>query len=261
MNKFKNEINKVEVDEFGRVNALLVLNKREGITSHDLVDEVRKKLGTRRVGHAGALDPFATGLMLILVGKYTKLSDELMNHDKEYTARILFGVSTTTQDPEGEVTEKKEAILNKEQILEALKKFDGGYEQYVPVFSSVKVNGEKLRKLARKAKSFKIHEGEIKKVLFEMNDKTIEVEIPKKAVVIENIELIETGKHEDHMYADVSMKVSKGTYVRQFAEDLGRELNLPAMLLNLERTKIGELSLQDATDLDALPSLKPETSK
>lgn len=135
----KELLNKIEIDEFNRPNGLLAINKPAGITSHDVVDQVRKKFKTKRVGHAGALDPFATGVLLILVGTFTKLSEKLILENKEYKARILFGVSTDTQDPEGKVLKTQMVKLESKDIETTLKSFEGGYEQYVPIFSSVKV--------------------------------------------------------------------------------------------------------------------------
>lgn len=265
MNNIKNFLNKIEIDEFNRVNAVLALNKREGITSHDLVDKVRKKLNTRKVGHAGALDPFATGVMLILVGKFTKLSEKLISSEKEYKARILFGISTKTQDPEGEIKEKKNVEITEDDVLGALKSFEGGYEQYVPVFSSVKVDGKKLRKMARKAKDFYVEEkaGQ-RNVVFEMISENLIVNLPKRKVLMKDINLKGFGKlklsdyefakdlKDEYTYCDISVTVSKGTYIRQFAEDLGEKLHIPAMLLELERTKVGDVELKDCIDLDAL---------
>ena len=261
----KDILNKIEIDEFGRPNGIIAVNKPAGVTSHDIVDLVRKKLKTRRVGHAGALDPFATGVLLILVGKFTKLSEKLILEDKEYKARILFGISTDTQDPEGKITKIQEVKLDNKKITAALKSFEGGYEQYVPVFSSVKVDGNKLRKLARSAESFEItnHENS-KNVTFKMPGKDVEVEIPRKSVEITGITISETGrlnsndlpfkidKVQKFPYAEVVMKVSKGTYIRQFAEDVGEKLGIPSMLLSLVRTKVGQVDIKDSIAVEDL---------
>ena len=238
-------LNKVSIDEFGRVNGILVLNKPTGITSHDLVDIVRKKLETRKVGHAGALDPFASGLMLILVGKYTKQSDYLTKLDKEYKFRLLLGVSTDTQDTEGKVTQTEATDISKSDIKKAVKTFKGGYEQLVPIFSSVKVGGKKLRELARKAKSFKINPGsdpgqESKRIaVFKFDHGDKEVEIPRKSVKISKIKVLDVGKIKSSelefyegedlsfTYVDIVATVSKGTYIRQLAEDIGGGVECP----------------------------------
>src|SRR5690606_2631044 len=135
---------------------ILLVNKPVGKTSHDIVYEQRKELQTRKIGHAGALDPYASGLLIILVGKATKLSDSFLNLDKTYEADILFGVETDSGDLEGKVINIKDKISNiKNTDLQiALNKFSPSYMQYVPVYSSVNVDGKKLRKLAREYDSF-----------------------------------------------------------------------------------------------------------
>ncbi len=263
--EIKSLLNKISKDELGRVQAVLAINKPAGMTSHDVVNIIRKKLGTRKVGHAGALDPFATGLLFILVGRYTKLSDKLILAKKEYIGRFIFGLATETQDTEGKIMELKSVKISKKDIEDALKSFQNGYEQYVSIFSSVKVGGKKLREVARKAKSFSTKEEEGKKIaVFEMNDKTVEIEVPRKHIDIHNIELIEVknitsddldfrvDEKKDLVYADIKMEVSKGTYIRQFAEDLGEKLGVPAMLASLTRTKIEDISLDDAKNVDEI---------
>ncbi|MBN1915609.1 tRNA pseudouridine(55) synthase TruB [Candidatus Dojkabacteria bacterium] len=271
MINIKSFLNKIEIDEFNRVNVVLAINKRKGITSHDLVDEVRQKLNTRKVGHAGALDPFATGVMLILVGKFTRLSNELVSSEKEYKARILFGISTNTQDSEGEITQRKDIQVTEREVIKALKSFEGGYEQYVPVFSSVKIDGNKLRKMARRALSFTIEENKGQKsVVFKMAEGDIEVNLPKKKVEIKKLELKSFGKQklsgyefaknltDEYLYCEINAAVSKGTYMRQFAEDLGEKLEIPGMLLELERRRVGEIGLSDCISLEKLTFDKPD---
>lgn len=271
------ELNKIETDEFRRTSAVLAINKRVGETSHDVVDQVRKKLRTRKVGHAGALDPFATGVLIILVGKYTKLSQQLMKADKEYSCKILLGISTDTQDPEGEIEDLKSKIkdYNKEEVEENLKKFEKGYEQRVPVFSSVKVEGKKLRELARKSESFKIDEKDNVTFVFS-DERKVVVKLPKRKVEFTRFEItdlnsVTVSKLSDDLKNKVSefstknsidnrqltivnliVGCSKGTYIRQLAEDIGKELGVPAMLLELERTKVGEVSLSDCVKVEDL---------
>lgn len=148
-------LNQIETDEFNRTSAILAINNPKDLTSHDIVNEVRRKLRTRKVGHAGALDPFATGVLIILVGKHTKHSDFFLNAGKEYRCKVLFGVSTSTQDPEGKVIKIVDKDIEVEgvkvQLESKIEKFKFGYMQRVPVFSSVKVNGQKLRQIARQA--------------------------------------------------------------------------------------------------------------
>lgn len=264
------ELNKIDRDQFGRVNGILALKKPAGITSHDLVDIVRKKLNTRKVGHTGTLDPFATGLMILLVGSATKLTNQLVAEDKKYRFDILFGVSTDTQDPEGQVLRAVNVTeLPEEKIRTAIQEFVGEQEQTAPVYSSIKIDGRRLRELARSCETFDKKDTTVD---FHFTDGTTRtVELPKREITIHNIELntvdsisIEdipvknipvqkpTTKPETFQIANVTAHVSKGTYIRQLAEDVGRALELPAMLISLERTAIGEVSLDDIIDLDDL---------
>lgn len=266
------EINKTYTDDFGRVSGIFAVDKPVGKTSHDMVYEYRKKLGTKKVGHAGALDPFASGLLIILAGRATKLSDEFLNLDKEYRAEILLGISTDSGDPEGKLTSVatlEEAkflreTISEEMVNNALKEFQPSYNQFVPVYSSVKVDGEKLRRLARSFEYFKIKEfsDNAKVVQFFQNDELKkEVNLPQKEVKIYEIELLsltsknyEINEEENGIKScikidlpllKVRVKCSKGTYIRQLAEDIGVKLRTPAMLVNLKRTSVGDISLKN----------------
>lgn len=274
------EINKIERDEFGRPSGILLLNKKKWITSHDLVDEVRKKFETRKVGHAGTLDPFATGLVIILVGKATKQSVDFLTLGKEYNATVLFGVSTNTGDVEGEIQNVSSSLnLSKDQLEDAIKSLEPSYIQYVPVFSSVKIQGKKLRKLAHAAKRFEIRDwksqdGEDgKEVIFYNEDGTVrdKINLPKKLVTIKtkvnSIRKVEARELKSYFHssnsknysklkqgndfyiADITVDCSKGTYIRQLAVDIGEKLGIPSMLLELERTRIGEYTSRSAVEL------------
>ncbi|MBD3363424.1 hypothetical protein GF362_06935 [Candidatus Dojkabacteria bacterium] len=259
-------INKVNKDKYGRVTAFLALNKPVGITSHDLVDMVRKKLGTRRVGHVGALDPAASGVMLILVGrKFTKLSNDLMKLDKSYRVQILFGISTDTLDVEGRVVNKTDTDnFDFDKVKNILKKFEGGYEQYVPVYSSVKVGGKKLRVLARQSERFEFFDKNEKTYarFFDSEDREkCVVEIPTRDVKIENIVYLGQEKQKapeslkvkgEFPVVEIEFDCSKGTYVRQFAFDVAEKVGQAGMLVNLVRTRIGQIGLDDCIELDEL---------
>lgn len=279
------QLNKIEKDEFGRISGILILNKPAGITSHDLVDQVRKKLGVRRVGHAGALDPFATGVMIILVGKATKLSQELLNLDKEYEFEVLLGISTDTQDTEGKILKvEPPPQIAKGKILESISKFKGTYKQTVPIFSSIQKDGIRLRELARASVSiakFKKDSTTYAKFVIDknsylfqklarkkkMNEKAdLTVKLPKRPVDILGITIrdIKAKDGEDLKLKDkridpkqkflilkLQMQVSKGTYIRQLAEDIGERLGgIPAMLYSLERTSVGKISKEDTCSLE-----------
>lgn len=271
------ELNKVKIDKFGSVSAFLALNKPIGITSHDLVDQVRKKLKTKKVGHAGALDPFASGVMLILVGKkYTRLADDLINLSKAYKAGVLFGITTDTLDVEGKVikTQSTENI-NFSDIKKAFKSFEGNYDQFVPVYSLVKVEGNKLRVLARQSESYEFFAKDGQKFIrFIMPNKNVELPLPYKNVKITDCNYIEDGfkevidldflKNEFNIeneelkglnklpYCDIEFGCSKGTYVRQFAYDLAQEIDQIAMLYKLTRTRVGDVTIADCMDIEDL---------
>ncbi|MFC1780138.1 hypothetical protein ACFLY9_00375 [Patescibacteria group bacterium] len=284
------KLNKIIKDEFGRISGILALNKPSGITSHDLVDKVRNKFNIRRVGHAGALDPFATGVMLILVGKATKLSQKLLILDKEYEFDILFGISTDTQDPEGriQISNNKLQInynyqITKPKLLKVLDSFKDEYYQQMPIYSSIKIDGTRLREYARASKDIeKITKNDKSFAIFildtnsrvykrlkrrkKLRSTKIEIEIPKRKTDIKDIKLLKLNtidsqklkfindkivKNQEFQIAKIRARVSKGTYIRQLAEDIGRELgNIPAMLYTLERTKIGKITINNTVDLE-----------
>jgi tRNA pseudouridine55 synthase len=267
-------LNEIKRDEFGRPHGILLVNKPVGITSHDLVDQARRKFNTRKVGHAGALDPFASGLIILLIGKATTYANEMIGLDKTYNSRFVLGIDTDSGDIEGNILNFEKFNLNVGDVETELQSFEGGYEQYVPVYSSVKVNGKKLRKLARKYSNFEIVDyGDKKVVEFFKDNKLIEkLDLPKRFVNIYEIELCSSGSYnsvEDIFskyttdskvkqlekilpinYIDVKFSCSKGTYVRQFAKDLADKLGTFGMVNILERTRIGDYLLNMAVDLD-----------
>lgn len=285
--------NDLHFDDFGRCHGVLVIDKPAGIGSHDVVYHVRRTLGTRQVGHAGALDPFATGAIIILVGKATKLSDHYLNHDKEYLAEILLGVKTDSGDIEGKILEQIEADRLKNMDLGDLKKsietslpqFMPEYEQFVPVYSSIKVDGDKLRVLARKFADFKIRNTETERIVdFIGTDDAVKksVKLPKHLCQISELELTElvTRNISDSEFyqerkeslvsaefpvATVQVACSKGTYIRTLAEDIGAAQAeapvgvgpLPAMLVGLRRTRVGEFDVANSLTLEELKSKYP----
>lgn len=271
-------INKIERDLYGRVSAVLLINKPVGITSHDVVDGVRRALQTRRVGHAGALDPFADGLLIVLVGKYTQYTEALIAQDKSYFAEVVFGLQTTTQDPEGDIIDQKpveisdlpELPILQEQLQKA---FMPKYEQSVPLFSSVKLKGEKLRVLARSAQEFEyLPDGKMKLNFANpfKYDGTVAtshiITLPRKEVKISALELASLEAETEtkivgqpiagkFVSLKLSVSCSKGTYIRQLAEDIGQQLELPAFLTNLRRTSIASFSLAQAVSIEEVAAL------
>jgi tRNA pseudouridine55 synthase len=219
------------------LEGVLLIDKPEGLTSHDVVDRVRHKLKMKRVGHAGTLDPNATGLLIILVGKATKLSQFLMGLDKSYEGVIQLGVRTTTQDAEGDVvSERPVPDLTEAQVLEAMKAFEGDQYQTPPMFSAKKQDGVPLYKLARKGKT---------------------VEREPRFIHISSFKLDAWKSPE----IEFSLVCSKGTYVRTVADDLGEKLGCGAFLKELRRTDIERFRIEDSIELEAFEELSLEEIK
>ena len=207
--------------ELGDAFALLI-NKEEAWTSFDVVNKLRYFLKIKKVGHAGTLDPFASGLLIIGVGKGTKALEEFSGLTKCYHAVIRFGVETDTLDRTGKIiAERSVADLTSEKIEEAVGKLKGEVEQIPPMYSAKKVNGKRLYKLARKNQ---------------------EVERKPIKVIINRADIIEWNKPVLKM----DMEVSKGTYIRSYADDLGKMLGCGAHLEDLTRTAIGPYKLEDS---------------
>lgn len=203
------------------MNGIILLNKPQGITSRDLVNQVSKKLVIKKVGHAGTLDPLATGLMIIGIGKGTKILDLLTLDKKEYIATVKMGISTDTFDITGNIIEKKDNFfINENIIVEALNHFVGKYYQTVPKYSAVKVNGKRLYNYARSNEN---------------------VELPKREVEIFEIELLTFDINNNEF--NFKVLVSKGTYIRSLINDIGKYLNIPFAMKKLIRTKSGKFSL------------------
>jgi tRNA pseudouridine55 synthase len=210
----------------GDIVGVLLIDKPSGMTSHDVVDRIRRKLHMKRVGHAGTLDPNATGLMILLLGKATKLSQYLMGLDKIYEGTGVFGRSTTTQDGEGEtLKEGPVPELSEEQLRAAMAEFEGDQYQMPPMFSAKKVGGVALYKLARKGK---------------------EVEREPRVIRIKSLSLDRWESPE----FDFTVDCSKGTYVRTLVNDLGEKLECGAFLKELRRTEIGKFAIEDSLELE-----------
>ena len=210
-------------------NLFGVLNiyKPAGMTSHDVVAVLRKKLGIKQIGHTGTLDPFAEGVLPICAGKATRLI-EYFNDEKEYLATVQFGASTTTYDIEGEKFSVSDKKITKQELIENIKFFDGEIEQIPPIYSAIKVKGKKLYEYARKGEDVKIE--------------------PRK-VVIEQIEL--KNFDEELQQAQILIKCSKGTYIRSIANDLGNRLGVGGYLTKLIRTQAGNFRMENSVQLSA----------
>lgn len=232
------ESRKLQVDEEG----ILLVDKPAGISSFGVVARVRRKLSEQagmievkgkdgvvrqkrkkvKVGHTGTLDPFATGLLILLVGKATKRANEFLKKDKEYVATIRLGYTSSTGDPEGEITKCEVGeVPTMEEVERAVYSFVGKIEQRVPNFSAVKINGQRAYKLARAGK---------------------EVEMPRRKVQIYELEILRYEWPE----LVIRCKVSSGTYIRALGENIGGKLGTGAYLTALRRTQVGEYRVEDA---------------
>ncbi|MCX6364632.1 MAG: tRNA pseudouridine(55) synthase TruB [Actinobacteria bacterium] len=209
------------------LDGVLLIDKPEGLTSHDVVARVRRQLrpSVKKVGHAGTLDPFATGLLVVLVGRATKLARFFVDLPKEYECTLRFGVRSATGDLTGDLSETN-ATTTREAVEAVLPDFLGVVSQQVPMTSAVKVDGERLYK--------KAHRGEV-------------VETPVKHVRIEAIDVLDFDDAAQSMRCRVAC--SKGTYVRQLAIDIGEAVGAGAHLVQLARTATGDLRLEDAQTL------------
>ena len=213
---------------FGFIN----LNKPDGFTSHDCVAKLRKLLDTKKVGHGGTLDPSATGVLPIAVGKATRLL-QFLPEPKAYRARIRLGVVTTTDDLEGEIIRTADTVdIEPPQITNALNNFVGTIEQVPPIYSAIKKNGKKLYDLARKGE---------------------EVEIEPRTVTISKIELIDIQRGEFYEL-EVDVECSPGTYIRAIARDLGETLGVGGTLANLIRTQSCGMHLVDSITFEEIES-------
>jgi len=210
------------------MTGIIVVNKPDGMTSHDVVADARKKFKMRRIGHAGTLDPLATGVLVLLLGKATKLFSQFADFDKAYRATLVLGTATTSADIQGEIIRQLPyKHITRESIEKTLKNFCGDTEQVPPMVSAVKIKGRKLYQLARKG---------------------IEVERRPRPIRIDCLKIEAFNPPEVKFY----LECSKGTYVRQLAEDVGKILGCGACISQIERIKVGSFSIEDAVNLKDL---------
>ena len=203
------------------IKGLLLVNKDVGETSFNLVRKLRKRLGVKRIGHAGTLDPFATGLMVMLIDReYTKRSDSFLNDEKEYIATAKLGISTDSYDCDGVETSNSKIIPSLQEIEAVIASFQGIIEQTPPMFSAKKINGQKLYKLAREGK--------------EIERKPVKINVSTKIL--------------EYNYPNLKFQVtcSKGTYIRSIAHDIGQILGCGAHLITLCRIRCGHFLIQDS---------------
>ena len=208
------------------INGIVNIYKEKGYTSHDVVAVLRKVVGQKKIGHTGTLDPDATGVLPVCLGRATKVCELLTDHDKTYEALLLLGKTTDTQDISGEVLEERDpGDLTEEEVRSCIESFIGEYDQIPPMYSALKVNGKKLYELAREGKT---------------------VERKSRRVQIHGIRILEMNLPHVRMKVDCS----KGTYIRTLCHDIGEKLQVGGCMEELERTKVGRFLKEDAVTLD-----------
>ena len=217
---------------------ILPIYKQRGITSHDVVFKARKILKMKKIGHAGTLDPEVDGVLLLLLGGATKVSDYAMDLGKSYRAEVCLGIKTTTEDLTGEVLEESNIDdIDIDKIKDILQTLIGEIEQTPPIYSAVKVKGKKLYEYAHAGK--------------------FDVEIPSRKVNIYDVEFIEGSDYykDNKFYFSINISCGKGTYVRTIATDIGKKLNLPSTMSRLTRTRSGKIELDNCLTLSEVEQL------
>ena len=210
------------------LEGVLVVDKPGGMTSHDVVNRIRRVAGTRRVGHAGTLDPLATGVLLVCVGRATRLVEYLVGQSKTYVTTVRLGQVTNTYDAGGEVVQERPVShITSTQIIQALAQFRGTIQQKPPIYSAIKKDGQPLYKLARQGK---------------------DVVVPLREVMIYDLSLLAVDLPE----IELEMTVSSGMYVRSLAHDLGEVLGCGGHVATLRRTAVGDFLVKNAVALDTL---------
>ena len=212
------------------MEGIIVVNKTKGITSFDVIRKLKKILKTKKIGHTGTLDPLATGVMLVCVGKATKLASDLEAKNKIYIADFDIGYATDTYDVEGKKIAENIIEVSKENLEQSIKKFIGNIKQVPPMYSAIKIDGNKLYHLARKG---------------------IEVERPKRDVTIEYINLLDFKNNK----AKIETEVSKGCYIRSLIYDIGQDLGTYATMTSLQRKQVGEYSLENSYSLEQIEEM------
>lgn len=215
---------------------ILVIDKPFSLTSHDVVDEIRRLSGTRKVGHCGTLDPIGTGVLVIMVGRATKLAEYLKVDPKEYEVEMVLGVETDTYDITGKVVLEKRCTAKDDEIRKVLEKYIGTFFQVPPMVSAKKVQGVPLYKLARRG---------------------VEVERPPKEVTVYELKVLDILRN-DKIKVKFKISCSKGTYIRSICHDAGNDISCGAALSGLVRTKSGLFTIEEARSLDELEILSKE---
>ena len=221
------------------MNGIVIVNKPAGYTSRDVVNKLSKIFNTKKIGHTGTLDPIAQGVLVVVIGKYTKLCEDLTQTYKEYIATFKLGILTDTLDITGKVLDELSVLVSEEEVKKVIKSFICEYDQEVPFYSSVKINGKKLYEYARNNEN---------------------IELPKRKVDIKNIEILDINKES----VKIKCLVSKGTYIRSLIRDIGESLKTHATMTELIRTKQGIFDIKESSTLEDIEKgnyklINPET--
>jgi tRNA pseudouridine55 synthase len=217
------------------LSGVLLVNKHKGVTSHDIVFKIRKLYGTKKVGHTGTLDPLATGVLPVLIGRSAKAAEYLLSENKKYIAEIKLGIVTDTEDITGNILEKTDTLPTENEFFMACEQFIGNIKQVPPMYSALKVNGQKLVDLARRG---------------------IEIERQAREITIFSI-IPETIDEKEGLYR-IEVDCSKGTYIRTLCADIGKRLGCGATMTELQRTKSGDFELKNAYTIDELEKMSKE---
>lgn len=212
------------------MNGAFFIDKEINCTSRDVVNEIIKKVETNKVGHTGTLDPIATGVLVVCVGKATKLVNLLTSENKTYEAEITLGVQTDTYDITGNIIKEESVDISDDEIKNTVSSFLGQYEQEVPIYSAVKVKGKKLYEYARE---------------------NIDVELPKRLVTINDIEITsDIDRKDNRIIFSIIVSVSKGTYIRALVNDIANKLNTVGVMSSLRRIKLGNVNIDDCKSIE-----------
>ncbi len=210
------------------MNGVLLINKEQNFTSRDIVNIISKKLNLKKVGHAGTLDPLATGLLVICIGRATKIVEILTNDNKTYIAEITLGIATDTLDKGGKVIKEENSYKTNLEIQTVLKSMIKQYYQQVPIYSAVKIKGKRLYKYARE---------------------NIEIELPKRLVNIIDLKLLDLKHKNKKTIFKIKCEVSKGTYIRSLVQDIAFKLNTIGYMSSLVRIKQGDFLIEDSISI------------
>lgn len=213
------------------IDGILIVNKPKGYTSRDVVNKVSKILKTKKIGHTGTLDPIASGVLALTIGKATKISELLTSEEKRYVATAILGIETDSIDTEGNILKEEECIISKEDVLRVLNSFKKTYNQQVPLYSAVKINGKKLYEYARSGE---------------------EVNLPSRMVTIKEIELLDIKYENNKTIIKFSCLVSKGTYIRSLIRDIANSLNAVGIMSDLIRTRQGKFDINKSYTLEQI---------